>query len=158
VDSRNPNPYISHNRGDFGPRRASNVESAQRKLIRPSLTDFKEQPNQQQYQQQRKPPMKRPSPPEQTNAENFYYVKQMQARTPMVIVLNDGEEIRGIIEWYDRGCIKVHRNGGPNLLVYKSNVKYLFKESDKNEQPPVAEPRAEEPTETVEAASETPPE
>ena len=24
-------------------------------------------------------------PPEQTNAENFYYQKQMQARTPMVI-------------------------------------------------------------------------
>src|SRR5271165_3889267 len=44
---------------------------------------------------------KKTSPPEQTNAENFYYQKQMQSRTPMVIVLRDGEEVRGIIEWYD---------------------------------------------------------
>ena len=38
---------------------------------------------------------KKPTPPEQTNAENFYYQKQMQSRTPMVIVLRDGEEIHG---------------------------------------------------------------
>jgi host factor-I protein len=47
------------------------------------------------------------APPEQTNAENFYYQKQMQSRTPMVIVLRDGEEVHGIIEWYDKCCIKV---------------------------------------------------
>ena len=35
------------------------------------------------------------APPEQTNAENFYYQKQMQSKTPMVIVLSDDEEIRG---------------------------------------------------------------
>ena len=55
---------------------------------------------------------KKPAPPEQTNAENFYYQKQMQSRTPMVIVLRDGEEVRGIIEWYDRNCIKVNRENG----------------------------------------------
>src|ERR1017187_4581988 len=38
------------------------------------------------------------APPEQTNAENFYYQKQMQSRTPMVIVLQDGEEVHGFIE------------------------------------------------------------
>src|SRR5580704_7617949 len=42
------------------------------------------------------------APPEQTNAENFYYQKQMQSRMPMVIVLRDGEEVHGCIEWYDR--------------------------------------------------------
>ena len=47
-------------------------------------------------------PQKRPVPPDQTNAENFYYVKQMQAKTPMVITLKDGEVIKGVIEWYDR--------------------------------------------------------
>lgn len=74
---------------------------------------------------------KKPSPPEQTNAENFYYQKQMQSRTPMVIVLRDGEEIRGIIEWYDRNCIKVNRdNGEPNLMIYKPAIKYMFKESE----------------------------
>ncbi|HET7891217.1 MAG TPA: RNA chaperone Hfq [Candidatus Sulfotelmatobacter sp.] len=74
---------------------------------------------------------KKPAPPEQTNAENFYYQKQMQSRTPMVIVLRDGEELRGIIEWYDRNCIKVNReNGEPNVMVYKPAIKYMFKEGE----------------------------
>jgi|SRR5580704_1396806 host factor-I protein len=74
---------------------------------------------------------KKPAPPEQTNAENFYYQKQMQSRTPMVIVLRDGEEIHGIIEWYDRNCIKVNReNGDPNVMIYKPAIKYMFKEGE----------------------------
>ena len=66
-------------------------------------------------------------PPEQTHAESFYYQKQMQSRTGMVIVLKDGEEIQGWIEWYDRNCIKVNRSGQPNLLIYKLNIKYMYK-------------------------------
>jgi len=74
---------------------------------------------------------KKPAPPEQTNAENFYYQKQMQSRTPMVIVLRDGEEIHGIIEWYDRNCIKVNREDGePNVMIYKPAIKYMFKEGE----------------------------
>jgi host factor-I protein len=74
---------------------------------------------------------KKPAPPDQTNAENFYYQKQMQSRTPMVIVLQDGEEVRGIIEWYDRNCLKVNReNGEPNLMIYKPAIKYMFKEGE----------------------------
>jgi len=70
-------------------------------------------------------------PPEQTNAENFYYQKQMQSRTPMVIVLRDGEEVHGIIEWYDKTCIKVIRDSGkPNLMIYKPAIKYMFKEDE----------------------------
>lgn len=72
------------------------------------------------------------APPEQTNAENFYYQKQMQTKTPMVIVLRDGEEIHGIIDWYDKTCIKVIReDGGPNLMIYKPAIKYMFKESER---------------------------
>jgi len=71
------------------------------------------------------------APPEQTNAENFYYQKQMQSRTPMVIVLQDGEEVHGFIEWYDKACIKVVREDGrPNLMIYKPAIKYMFKEEE----------------------------
>ena len=71
------------------------------------------------------------APPEQTNAENFYYQKQMQTRTPMVIVLRDGEEVHGVIEWYDKTCIKVIRDDGrPNLMIYKPSIKYMFKEEE----------------------------
>ena len=73
---------------------------------------------------------KKSVPHEQTNAENYYYVKQMQSKTPMVVVLGDGEEVRGVVEWYDRTCIKVNRDGAPNLLIYKHNIKYLFKEEE----------------------------
>jgi host factor-I protein len=74
---------------------------------------------------------KKPAPMEQTNAENFYYQKQMQSRTQMVVVLRDGEEVRGIIEWYDRNCLKVNReNGEPNLMIYKPAIKYMYKESE----------------------------
>lgn len=103
-------------------------EFINRKLIRPSLNrghfergDNRERTNGGAVLQ------KKGAPPEQTHAESFYYQKQMQSRTTMVIVLKDGEEIQGWIEWYDRNCIKVNRNGQPNLLIYKLNVKYMYK-------------------------------
>src|ERR1700690_2193043 len=110
-----------------------------RKLFRPTLTDVKEQftprpapapaapapPPQHQSSQRKKP-----APPEQTHAENFYFVKQMQSRTPVAVVLNDGEVLRGSVEWYDRDCIKLTRLGSPNLLIYKHCIKYVYKEGD----------------------------
>jgi len=73
---------------------------------------------------------KKTAPPEQTHAENFYYQKQMQSKTPMVLVLQDDEEVHGVIEWYDKYCLKVNRTGAPNLLVYKPSIKYMYKESE----------------------------
>lgn len=117
-----------------------------RKLIRPSLpnrtdramtrpprnTEPGERPSGAAERTERPAPSaKKSAPPEQTHAENFYYQKQIQTKTPMVVVLNDGEEIRGVIEWYDKNCIKINRSGPlPNLLVYKPSIKYLFKESE----------------------------
>jgi sRNA-binding regulator protein Hfq len=69
---------------------------------------------------------------EQTHAEAFYFQKQMQARTPMVIVLKDGEEIHGCIDWYDRNCLKINRSGQPNLLIYKQSIRYIFKAGENN--------------------------
>lgn len=73
------------------------------------------------------------APPEVTNAENFYYLKQMSSRTPMVIVLTDGEQVHGWIEWYDKTCLKVNREGAPNLLIQKHCIKYLFKAEELNQ-------------------------
>ena len=75
-------------------------------------------------------PAKKTAPSEQTNAENFYYQKQMQTKTPMVIVLRDGEEVHGYIEWYDKNCIKLNRTGAANLMIYKPAIKYMFKEGE----------------------------
>ena len=108
-----------------------------RKLIRPNLSEIKEK------LAGARAPRRKPVPPEQTNAETFYYLKQMNARTRMVVALMDGEELRGVIEWYDRNCIKVNRDDAPNLLVYKHQVKYLFKADElreASEGEPVARP------------------
>ena len=75
----------------------------------------------------KRPPAKKSAPPEQTNAEQFYFSKQMQSKTAMIVVLTDGERLKGVVEWYDRTCIKLNREGEPNLLLYKHCIKYIYK-------------------------------
>ena len=94
-----------------------------RKLIRPDMGELKKETPTRVVRRKQ-------SPPEQTNAEEFYYLKQMAARTPMVIVLTNGEELRGWIEWYDKGALKLNRSAGPNLLIQKHSIRYLFKEEE----------------------------
>jgi hypothetical protein len=97
-----------------------------RKLIRPDLSEIKEQ-----FQSTAKAyRVRKPVPPEQTNAESFYYQKQMANKTKMVIRLKDGEELRGTIEWYDKNALKVHRPTEPNILLLKDNIKYMYKENE----------------------------
>ena len=100
------------------------MEATNRKLIRPSFNELKEQIS---VRKNTTATTKKPVPPDQTNAENYYYVKQMQSKTPMVIVLKDGETLHGIIEWYDKSCLKINRDEGPNLLVFKPSIKYMYK-------------------------------
>jgi hypothetical protein len=84
-------------------------------------------PPQPQNNQQRK----RQPPASETHAEIYYYKKQIDAHTQMVLVLEDGEEIEGTIEWYDRGALKINRRSAPNLLVLKRHIKYIFKAEDR---------------------------
>lgn len=70
---------------------------------------------------------KKMHPPSDTSAESYYYLKQMSKKTPMAVVFADGEIIEGYIEWYDRNCIKLNRDNAPNLLIYKSRIKYIYK-------------------------------
>ena len=89
----------------------------------------------QNYQRQSNEPLdaRKKTPPSETNAEIYYYKKQIDSRTLMTIVLLDGEEIEGTIEWYDRDALKVNRTDAPNVLLLKHNVKYMFKSEDRPE-------------------------
>jgi len=58
-------------------------------------------------------------------AELFYLQKQIQLQTQMVLILEDDSRVQGVIEWYDRNCIKVR--GKSRVLIYKSAIKYLYK-------------------------------
>lgn len=112
-----------------------------RKLVRPNLSQLKNRISDQGTTQESAPRSngstsagsgrRRPAPAEQTNAEAFYYLKQMNTQTPMCVVLDNGEELQGHIEWYDRGCLKVHREDGPNVLVFKHCIRYLYKAEEK---------------------------
>lgn len=104
-----------------------------RKLFRPTLAEPKESYVPRPTQAAPQPataPRKKPAPPDQTFAENFYYVKQMQSHTPVAVVLDTGEVLHGTVEWYDRDCIKLTRFGSPNLLIYKHAIRYLYKDGD----------------------------
>lgn len=68
---------------------------------------------------------------ESSHAEAFYFQKQIQSQTLMMFVLEDGEQIEGTIEWYDRYAIKV-RQGRVRTLIYKAGIKYLYKAADHN--------------------------
>ena len=104
--------------------RSDDETPSNRKLIRPNLSDLADRYPTRTFSQRKQ------VPPEQTNAESYYYLKQMAAKTPMVVVLNDGERIHGWIEWYDKACLKVNRDAGPNLLVPKASIKYMYKAAE----------------------------
>lgn len=101
-----------------------------RKLIRTTLAEVRERAEREGTRRNTNDSNRKRVPPETTNAESFYYKKQMDNKTPMVIVLQDGEALHGTIEWYDRNCIKLHRTEGPNLLVLKHNIKYMYKSDE----------------------------
>ncbi len=95
---------------------------AHRKLIRPEISEIRKDGQRIVRRKQ--------TPPERTYAEEFYFLKQMAAKTPMVLVLTNGDELHGWIEWYDKGSIKFHRQKEPNLLIPKHNIRYMFKEEE----------------------------
>ena len=119
---------------------------ANRKLIRPDLGEMKKETSRSVRRKQ--------NPPEQTNAEEFYYLKQMSAKTPMVVVLRDGEELKGWIEWYDKDCIKLNRHDGPNLLLFKHSIRYLFKEEELKRRRRRSRSRDEDRTESPDSTDE----
>ena len=94
-----------------------------KKLDRSGGSEMKEKYQSKSYR-------RKPSPPEQQNAENFYYLKQINTKTPMVFVLFDGEKVYGCIERYDKNSVKVTREQEPNLLIMKKNIKYMFKQEE----------------------------
>ena len=109
-----------------------------RKLMRPNLAEIKEHMTQEKERDKsvdhagdrgadRCGERRKMHPPTDTFAESYYYLKQMNKKTPMAVVFTDGQVIEGYVEWYDRNCIKLNRDNAPNLLIYKSSIRCLYK-------------------------------
>ena len=80
---------------------------------------------------------------ESSHAEAFYFQKQIQAQTRIIVVLENGSQLEGMIEWYDRYAIKLRAiapGGGPDangngngsgartrVLIYKDCIRYIYK-------------------------------
>jgi host factor-I protein len=107
-----------------GSDRAGDESLTSRRLIRPSISEVADRTP------LRGAVHRKQAPPDHTNAENYYFLKQMQNKTAMVVVLEDGSELRGWVEWYDKECIKLNRADGPNLMIYKHAIRFMFKEEE----------------------------
>lgn len=114
-------------------------EFVSRKLIRPTMPVAEQngdsgngsgQATRSAHSERRERPQRKSFVPEQTFAENFYFQKQLQTKTLLTLVLRNGETINGIVDWYDKNCVKLSRSGKPNLLLYKTAIRYIYKSAE----------------------------
>lgn len=70
----------------------------------------------------------RTPPPEETHEEAAYLKMLGEKQKPVRIKLVDGEIVKGWIEYYDRGMVRLTRDGAPNLFIYKHDIRYIMEE------------------------------
>ena len=68
--------------------------------------------------------------PEQTFEEVKYLRYLIDQEVPVRIRLSSNEEVSGIIEFYDANFIRLTRDSGPNLFLFKHDIKYLYEEPE----------------------------
>lgn len=64
-----------------------------------------------------------------TGQEAAYLKSLVEAETKVVVVLKTGENLHGIIRYYDRDVFSLGpADGGPKLFLRKTGVRYLYEE------------------------------
>lgn len=69
---------------------------------------------------------KRNRAPEHTHQEVRYLKYLIDNGIPIRVRLTDNEDVEGTIEYYDSGFIRLTRTEGPNLFIFKHEIKYLY--------------------------------
>jgi sRNA-binding regulator protein Hfq len=64
--------------------------------------------------------------PEQTFEEVKYLKRLIDDLVPVRVKLSDNQEVEGTIEFYDANFIRLTRESGPNLFLFKHDIKYLY--------------------------------
>ena len=64
-------------------------------------------------------------PPGETGQEALYLRSLSERKVPVTIKLRDGEVVRGWIEYFDDGMLRLTREGKPNLFIYKHQIRTL---------------------------------
>ena len=57
-----------------------------------------------------------------------YLKRLIEEARPVRVKMLDGEEVRGVIEYYDQSFIRLTRADGPNLFIFKHDIKYLVED------------------------------
>jgi sRNA-binding regulator protein Hfq len=64
--------------------------------------------------------------PAQTFEETQYLKRLTDEGRKVCVRMITNEEFCGVIEFYDVGFIRLTREDGPNLFIYKDQIKYLY--------------------------------
>lgn len=68
-----------------------------------------------------------PASIESTGMESLYLSDLIESETTVVVVLNNGEEVRGRIRYYDQDVFSIGpEEGGPKLFLRKSGIRYMY--------------------------------
>jgi host factor-I protein len=70
-------------------------------------------------------------PPEDTFEEAAYLKSLGEKQKPVTIKLMDGEVCHGWIEYYDKNMVRLTRDEGPNLFIYKHEIMYIAEDGGK---------------------------
>ena len=68
---------------------------------------------------------KRTPPPDETFEEAAYLKALGEKQKVVSLKLADGEVVRGWIEYYDKNMVRVTREDGPNLFIFKHEIVYI---------------------------------
>lgn len=68
--------------------------------------------------------------PEQTFAEANYLRELAEQARPVAVKLATNEVFTGVVEFFDLNFIRLTRKDGPNLFLYKHDIKYLYEDAD----------------------------
>jgi host factor-I protein len=61
-------------------------------------------------------------PPDETGHEALYLRSLCDRQVNVQIKMRDGETVRGWIEYFDDGMLRLTREGKPNLFIYKHQI------------------------------------
>jgi host factor-I protein len=64
-------------------------------------------------------------PPGETGQEALYLRSLSDRQVNVQIKLRDGETVRGWIEYFDDGMLRLTRDGKPNLFIYKHQIRTI---------------------------------
>jgi host factor-I protein len=64
-------------------------------------------------------------PPGETGQEALYLKSLSDRKIPVSVKLRDGEVVKGWIEYFDDGMLRLTREGKPNLFIYKHQIRTI---------------------------------